>query len=163
MKIRKPRRLGFFTLLLTLLGIGSCSEVNNEDDPFKGMLMYGTPTAHYSLKGKVVDEKGNPIPNIDISLYGIYQGSPGTPYGSDPFGVLLKTDDKGTYVYDSQHFPYPQVRVQFDDSDGPANGGDFESNSTLVDIKFEKSKQDKNPWYSGSAKVDVPTVKLKKK
>ena len=32
-----------------------------------------------------------------------------------------------------------------------------------TETSAKKDKKDKNPWYSGSAKVDVPTIKLKKK
>jgi hypothetical protein len=61
------------------------------------------------------------------------------------------------------HYPYPKVRIQFEDKDGPANGGEFESETTQVDMTFKKDNRDKNPWYSGIAQVDVPRIKLKKK
>ena len=158
---KKKRNLGFFAMLLALLGISGCQSL---DDGFDGMrLMYGTPTAHYTVKGKVTNDQGQPIPDINVTFYGIYYGSPNTPAGVDPFGINLKTDKNGNYLLDSQHMPYPQIRVQFDDTDGPANGGEFESGNTLVDIKFEKNKKDKNPWNSGEAKVNVATFKMKKK
>lgn len=162
MKIVRPKKLGFFAMLLALLGLGGCEDVK-EVIGLNQMSMYGTPSAYYSVKGKVTDMEGNPIPGINVSFYGVYYGSPGTPAGVDPFRINLETDGNGAYAWESKHFPYPQVRVQFDDTDGPANGGEFERGETLVDITFKKDKKDKNPWYSGSAKVDVPTIKLKKK
>ena len=151
----------FFALLLAVLGIGGCSTLEEVDT--RMMAAYGVPTAMYHVKGKVTDEQGNPIPDIEVSFYGVYYGSPGTPPGVDPFNVKLKTDSKGTYLLEKLHHPYPQVRIQVEDKDGPANGGEFESGTTLVDMTFKKDNRDKNPWYSGVAQVDVPKIKLKKK
>ena len=151
----------FFALLLAVLGIGGCSTLEEVDT--RMMAAYGVPTAMYHVKGKVTDEQGNPIPDIEVSFYGVYYGSPGTPPGVDPFNVKFKTDSKGTYLLEKLHHPYPQVRIQVEDKDGPANGGEFESGTTLVDITFNKDKRDKYPWYSGVAQVDVPKIKLKKK
>lgn len=151
----------FFALLLAVLGIGGCSTLEEVDT--RMMAAYGVPTAMYHVKGKVTDEQGNPIPDIEVSFYGVYYGSPGTPPGVDSFNVKLKTDSKGTYLLEKLHHPYPQVRIQVEDKDGPANGGEFESGTTLVDITFNKDKRDKYPWYSGVAQVDVPKIKLKKK
>ena len=163
MPLHKPKRLGFFAMLLALLGIGGCGEMNSDPEGLNNMCMYGTPTAHYSVKGQVTDADGSPIPDINVSFFGIYYGSPGTRAGVDPFRVNLKTDSKGAYEWDSAHFPYPQVRVQFDDTDGPANGGEFESTNTLVNVTFVKDKKDTNVWNSGNANINVPTIKLKKK
>ena len=151
----------FFALLLAVLGIGGCSTLEEVDT--RMMAAYGVPTATYHVKGKVTDEQGNPIPDIEVSFYGVYYGSTGTPPGIDPFNVKLKTNSQGNYLLEELHYPYPKVRIQFEDKDGPANGGEFESETTQVDMTFKKDNRDKNPWYSGIAQVDVPKIKLKKK
>ena len=162
MKIRKPRRLGFFTLLLTLLGIGSCSEVNNEDDPFKGLLMYGTPTAQYSVKGKVTDEKGKAIQGLQIILGKRYYDDSSVIWDQHYFPIdTLTTDSNGVYQYDSGTvFPVENLQVDVNDIDGTAGGGEFNSATTVVkNIEYKGGSS----WYLGKAVIEVPTFKLKKK
>ena len=48
--------------LLGLLGFASCGKT--EDLP---PVMYGTPTAEFTVKGRVVDPDGNPVENIRVT------------------------------------------------------------------------------------------------
>ena len=45
---------GFFALLLALVGISTTGCV----------CMYGSPTADWAVKGKVIDENGQPVPGL---------------------------------------------------------------------------------------------------
>ena len=57
----KPRKFCFFALLLSILGLGGGCEVIEP-------VMYGSPYAHYSVKGTVTDEKGSPIKDLEVRL-----------------------------------------------------------------------------------------------
>jgi len=159
----KNRKLSFFALLMALLGIGSCSEINNEDDPFKGMVaMYGTPSAQYSVKGKVVDEKGKAIQGLQVILGSRYYNSGGVIYDQNYFPIdTLTTDSNGIYQFDSGTvFPVQNLEVDVNDIDGTAGGGEFNSATTVVkDIEYKGG----SGWYRGKADIKVPDIKLKKK
>ena len=144
----------FFALLLAVLGIGGCSAIEEVDN--RMIAAYGVPTATYHVKGKVTDEQGNPIPDIEVSFYGVYYGSTGTPPGIDPFNVKLKTNSQGNYLLEELHYPYPKVRIQFEDKDGPANGGEFESETTQVDMTFKKTTETRIPGIPESPRSTYP-------
>ena len=52
------------TTLLGFLGFSSCED--NGDDPGNIICMYGTPTASYTIKGKVTDQAGQALSDIQI-------------------------------------------------------------------------------------------------
>ena len=162
MKKSRNTHLGFFALLLALLGIGGCSEINNEDDPFKGMSMYGTPSAQYSVKGKVTDEKGKAIQGLQVILANRYYNSSSVIYDQHYFPIdTLTTDSSGSFQFESgKVFPIQNLQVDVNDIDGAAGGGEFQSATTVVkDIQYKGG----SGWYSGKADIKVPTFKLKKK
>jgi len=156
-KHNKARTFGIFSLLLALLGVG-CEELGIVE------VMYGSPSAHFSVKGKVTDESGNPIQNIEVSFHGVtnYEGQDyAVPNQCEP----VKTDTKGTYLIETSSIrPYTTIQVNVKDIDGSANGGEFASdslrNSTYV---FIKDKKDKDSWSIGTADITMPDIKLKKK
>lgn len=160
-KINKPNRTGFFALLLSLLGIGGCDAIENEIGGLMP-LMYGSPTAQYSIKGKVTDEDGKEIPDLEVTFSGMWTDDAGYSY-TRPIAAPVKTDAQGRYDTDMTGFPCDRLQVKVVDNDGPLNGGDFASDSTTVYVEFKKDKKDKNPWYHGEADVTVPSFKLKKK
>ena len=161
-KNKKPNKIGFFAMLLALFGISGCNAIDNEEDNGIMYVMYGSPTAQYSIKGKVTDEAGKVIPELEVTFYGMWTDDAGYSY-SRPIAAPIKTDVKGTYDMTGNGFPYNRLKVKIVDSDGPLNGGDFASDSTIVSVEFKKDKKDNNYWYHGEANVAVPTVKLKKK
>ena len=156
-KRKKARAFGIVSLLLAFLGVG-CEELGIVE------VMYGSPSAHFSVKGKVTDESGNPIQNIEVSFHGIanYEGQDYTvPNQFKP----VKTDTKGTYLIETGSIrPYTTIQVNVKDIDGSANGGEFASdslrNSTYM---FIKDKNDKDSWSIGTADITMPDIKLKKK
>ena len=124
-KHNKVRAFGFFSMLLALLGVG-CEKI---EEIGIVEVMYGSPSAHFSVKGKVTDESGNPIQNIQVNLYGVtsFQGQDyAVPKNHQP----VKTDTKGTYVIETGGIiPYTTIQVNVKDTDGSANGGEFASDS----------------------------------
>ena len=158
----KNRKLGFFAMLLALLGISSCGEINNEDDPFKGMTMYGTPSAQYSVKGKVTDDKGKAIEGLQVILGKRYYDNSSVKYDQHYFPIdTLTTDSKGVYQFESgKDFPFENLQVDVNDIDGAAGGGEFNSATTVVNnIEYKGG----SGWYRGKAEIKVPDIKLKKK
>lgn len=153
----KTRALRFFSMLLALLGMGvSCEELGIVE------VMYGSPTAHFAVKGKVTDDSGNPIQNIEVYLYGVtnYEGQ---DYAVPNPGLPVMTDSKGTYLIERSDRPYSTIQVNVKDIDGTANGGEFASDSLRnSSYTFIKDKKDKNAWSVGTADIKMPDIKLKK-
>lgn len=154
-RIRKPHKIGFFALLLGLLGFGGCQLISPE--------MYGSPTALFSVKGKVTDEQGNPIQNLEVNLYGVdsYEGQ---DYVIPNYREPARTDKTGTFFIEMSDSPFTTVQVNVQDVDGAANGGEFASDSVRTsNYSFLKDKTDKNMWSVGKADITIPDIRLKKK
>ena len=160
LQIRKPKKLGFFAMLLALLGIGGCTseEIFYEREM---MAMYGTPTANFSVKGTVTDEKGKPISNLQVILGQRYYNNSGVIYDVNYVPIdTLTTDAKGVYQMSKTRFPVQNLQIDVNDIDGEAGGGQFESSTFIInDIKYEGGEG----WFRGTANVKVPDIKLKKK
>jgi putative lipoprotein (rSAM/lipoprotein system) len=156
-KHKKARALGIFSLLLAFLGVG-CEELGIVE------VMYGSPSAHFSVKGKVTDEQGNPIQNLDVSFHGVISNEEGQTMVVPNSYIPVKTDTKGTYVIETGGIiPYTTIQVNVEDTDGSANGGEFASDSLRnSSYTFIKDKKDKNAWSVGTADIMMPDIKLKK-
>lgn len=159
MRINKPRKYGFFAMLLALLGIGGCQDLPEEEEM---RLMYGTPTAQFSVKGKVTDEKGNAIQGLQVILGNRFYDNSSVTYDHHYFPVdTLTTDSDGVYQFESSRIsPIENLQVDVNDIDGAAGGGEFNSATTVVrNIEYK----DGNGWYRGKADIKVSDIKLKKK
>jgi len=157
MPLHKPKRLGFFAMLLALLGIGGCSEINNNEN----MLMYGTPTADWSVKGKVLDPDGKPVSGIQVILGNQYEDSPSVIYDVHyrPIDTLVTGSD-GSYSYQKHGFPIEHLQIDTRDIDGTAGGGEFQDATLVIRNIVYKDQKD---WYVGKADISAPDIKLKKK
>ncbi len=144
-------RVGFIALLCSLVGLGTTGCYP---------CMYGSPTADFSAKGRVIDEKGQPIQGLQVILGNRWHGENynGTSY--KPIDSL-QTGPNGEYeVFFASTIPITNLQIDVNDIDGEANGGTFESATVLVkDIQYEDGKG----WYEGSAEILVPDITLKKK
>lgn len=143
---------GFFALLLALVGISMTGCV----------CMYGSPTADWAVKGKVIDENGQPVPGLQVALGNRMDNEPGVIYDENYWPLdTLQTGPDGVYQVVSSGFPLSKLQIDVKDIDGEANGGEF-YDATLVisDFKFEEGK---GPWYSGHADIQVPDIVVKKK
>lgn len=144
-------KVGFIALLCSLIGLGTTGCYP---------CMYGSLTADFSAKGRVIDEDGQPIQGLQVTLGHRWHGEnyDGTSY--KPIDSL-KTGPNGEYeVFFASTIPILNLQVDVNDIDGEANGGNFESATVLVkDIQYENGKG----WYEGEAAVEVPDIKLKKK
>ena len=159
MPLNKPRKYGFFAMLLALLGIGGCQDLPEEEEM---RLMYGTPTAQFSVKGKVTDEKGNAIQGLQVILGNRFYDNSSVTYDHHYFpDDTLTTDSDGVYQFESSRiFPIENLQVDVNDIDGAAGGGEFNSATTVVrNIEYK----DGNGWYRGKADIKVSDIKLEKK
>ena len=161
LQIRKPKKLGFFAMLLALLGIGGCEASEEIFDARSQLAMYGTPTATFSVKGTVKDEKGKPISNLQVILGQRYYNSASVIYDVNYVPIdTLTTDANGVYQMSKTRFPVINLQVDVNDIDGEAGGGQFESSTLVIqNIQYEGG----DGWYRGKADVKVPDIKLKKK
>ncbi len=149
------------TALLTLMGFEACGS-NEEDDTIR--LMYGVPNAAYHLSGTVTDQDGNPVEDIKAAVkmaYMIDAKNQAIVYdGIDS----VKTDANGQYKLAFSGFPNnPGIKVIVEDIDGPANGGEFQSDT--LDIDYDKAvmtEEGKSTWNSGTFAIRQD-IKMKKK
>ena len=150
---KNRRKTGFIPMLLALLGVSATSCIIP--------CMYGSPTADWTIKGKVVDEKGKGVTGLQVVLSNHYENSDGVIYDQNDWPLdTLCTGTDGTYVVDGGGFPLSQLKVEIQDVDGPDNGGEFNDVTLIVkEFEFESGKG----WYEGHADITVPDIVLKKK
>lgn len=148
MKKISTSKTGFFSIILSLLGLSASSCIIP--------AMYGCPHAAYDFKGKVTDESNNPIKGIRV-IRGFN--------GEDCFYAVDSTHTlaDGTYEILSQNDPViDNYHFVFKDVDGDLNGGEFESGEINVTVSKDDYKG-RHGWYAGKADITVPVVKLTKK
>ena len=132
---------------LIALGFTSCEEMEDE---------YGSPSRDFQVKGVVTDENGKPIENIRVIIRNAYEYgySPDTTY-TDAQGNFSSNVIRD-YGFINEHTAY------FDDIDGDANGGTFQSDSTSLNDMPSKQTEKGDGWYEGKYEFEVQK-KLKKK
>ena len=137
------------------LGFTSCDN-ETTDDVYP--LEYGSPSVDYRVKGTVTDEAGNPIENIRVIIRNAWDNTP-NPYMDD----TVYTDKQGAFANEMNTTGgIGKQKVYFDDIDGEANGGTFQSDSTdLADMESTQGKEGSGNWYQGQYEFTVEK-KLKK-
>ena len=106
--------------ILALFGISSCQE----DDLYAPLSSdfqpeYGCFPAGFVINGKVTNENGEAINNIQVVW---------------PEKDTSYTNANGIFSLNSDDNPGTQVRLYFNDTDGPANGS-YQNDSTDVQIE----------------------------
>lgn len=139
-------------LLLGILGFTACGEGGAGG----GMVCeYGTPTADFTVKGKVTDADGKPIKGIEISSKGLSSFIDGS-------GLSAVTAEDGAFVTNKiKEFGVGGTLV-FTDTDGEANGGEFVTLEKQISTLPQKQIKDGERWYRGEYEVTAD-VKLKKR
>jgi putative lipoprotein (rSAM/lipoprotein system) len=144
--------------LLTLLGFGSCSTVG-ADEYGSPVSEYGTPYADYHIKGDVTDEQGNPLEGIKAVLKEMPDEAPQYAYSMD--STVTDKQGKfemGTRVYISSR----RVKLVVEDTDGQAGGGEFASDTLVLEDLPKKQTAEGQHWSTGTYELKAD-VKLKKK
>lgn len=147
----KKRLVSVKTLLsgaLVLLGFSACSKDEVGETPVE----YGSPSADYRVIGEVSDEEGNPLEGIRV-IVEKYPNMADTVY-TDAKGVFQTENihSGGFYIHD----------VAFDDVDGEAGGGEFESVKVPIEDFERKKIKEGEGWYNGEYELSTK-VQMKKK
>lgn len=155
--------------LLACLGFASCDSEKGENPM---ICMYGTPTATFAIKGKVVNESGKALSGIQVvvpSLEFGFVSRPGVipdhPNGTLPLRDTLYTTDDGQFVWHGGAFNYDTVRyhLQFNDIRPVEDAPLYLPDSLKVTFLATELKNGDGAWNRGYAekKVEI-TLKEKK-
>ena len=169
MKVRYLRvKQWFLVTLIGVLGLSSCrshketivSDSMPKEPPMQRdeiLLMYGTPSMDFRLRGEVKDEQGRPVQDIRVNMLEYNMEVEGTTLQGDPDRVkewleesAVITDEKGRFVLDRHDFPRDRVRLMVRDVDGAANG---DLQDKVVDVEVRTADVDTtgaNGWYRGT-------------
>ena len=134
--------------LLTILGF-SCS---NEDDQNIIICEYGSPYAHFYIKGKVTDEQNNPVSNAQILVK-----SPDTNHEWLQCDTLY-TNQQGAFELKKSDFPVSKYRFITSAEEGKERL--LANDTTLVSFSREDFK-DGERWFEGNVEKDIK-ITLKK-
>ncbi|WP_195373352.1 MULTISPECIES: radical SAM-associated putative lipoprotein [Parabacteroides] len=135
--------------LLTLLGF-SVTSCGGEDE-------YGCPYAEYEIKGKVVNDKGAAIPNIQVVIPAPFEAN------EYMWGDTVTTNKSGEFDIKPAVTSFGEditFKIKTKDIDGEANGGLFEDKETEIAFKKEDLKGANGNWYYGKATKEV-TITMK--
>ena len=100
-------------------------------------LEYGCPEANYTVKGKVTDPSGEPIPGIKVT-------------GNWDNDI---TSASGDYILSARVEPlYPEETIQivFADVDSSENGS-YQNDTVPVTFQYSELTGGDGHWYEGSA------------
>ena len=146
----------FILFLFTLLGYGamatSCSEDPSDKEP---NCEYGCPWVEFSIKARVVDADGKPIKGIGAKCY----------YSAeylDYLEFLGLTDVDGNLNIESRDMSYPRYML-LTDTDGEANGGEFQDKIVEIEGSFEQIKEGDGSWFKGVYKAELEDITLDKR
>ena len=137
--------------LLVLLGFGVVATSCEEEQK----LMYGTPWVKYHISARVVDTDGNPIEGIEAK--GGYR-----PDYLDHFDFLGQTDGDGNLNIESGDSSCPRYML-LTDTDGEANGGEFQDKIVRIEGSFEQIKEGDGRWFEGVFKAELEDITLDKR
>ena len=131
---------------VAFLGFG-CS--SSEDGGGELICMYGTPTGSWEIRGSVTNQEGKSVAEATVRVT--------VPeLDSDNHPIAETETDNGAYSIEEGYF-VDRVKVVCVPEDPT-----LDADSTLVDLKYVKDRNDKNTWYIGHAEATVD-FKLKPK
>lgn len=130
-----------FSMLLTALGF-SCSD-SAGDVP----CMYGSPYSDFEVKGTVVDENDQPVPNAKIAIRQGLRINGKTEWHDSEWYLSTTTDYSGMYSLKSSGLTH-EVRIVCTPPDDS-----LEADSTETELNFKDDGRN-DPWYFGSATVE---------
>lgn len=144
MKIRKL----FHLMLTSVLGMLGCSEITADE--------YGCPTADFEMKGKVTNEKGEALPDVEVSTSMMEKDS------IVHYRRLSTTGETGTY-----QFKEDLIGLGWKDGGYSFSFiGDttlYETYDTVIPADQIHLKGGDGKWYEGKASLTVDVVLKDKK
>lgn len=140
MKRLKHRVLAQINVLLgAILALFGCESRNI-------VCLYGTPSATFMFKGKVVNEEREPLKDIHVTVKG---------YGNERMHYSdMVTGADGQYSDTLYVFPYDTLNVVFTDTTQV-----YQADSTKVVVQWDEDKQ--GEWDMGAYEFEV-SMQLKK-
>ena len=111
-------------MLLALLGFSAGCEDEMTAE-------YGCPFATYSVKGKVTDEAGAPIPGIRVSLDREYD--------------YKYTDSDGRFAFVNHNTSFVPETLRAEDVDGPENGSGGWYGGDYIAADIDITMQEETP------------------
>lgn len=118
--------------------------------------MYGTPSATYEVKGKVLDADGDPIKGIKITMKD--DATAPNPYNI----VESQSLENGDYTISGRVMPTDKLYLSVEDIDGIGNGGDFESRMIELDFSKVEYTGDKEAWHVGTKSLEQDIILVEK-
>lgn len=111
--------------------------------PNGGIAEYGTPTADFVVKGKVVD-KQTQKPVKDMA---VIRKAPTAPYGND----TVRTNSEGVYELNFEEITFQAMdaTIYASDIDGTKNGEYVGDTIRIPASEFKRIKKGNNRWYNG--------------
>ena len=137
----------FIYWLLTMLGFSSMVGCER-DIP----VMYGTPSADYEIKGKVLDTDGDPIKGIKVNVQNDWHSA----FTSQ--GTECQSLDNGDYSVRIKTFPTDKLHLIVQDIDGVENGGEFEEKTVELDFSKIEYTGESDGWYHGKKSLEQDIV-----
>ncbi len=113
-------------------------------------VMYGAPYAEYHIKGRVINERNEPIKGIVVTASpSVYEDGRGSISDISGGTYDAVTTEDGTFYMSVTQGGYPNSLYAVD-VDSIANGGCFQTTG----VKLEMTQtlvpgKDDNDWYSG--------------
>ncbi|WFE85448.1 radical SAM-associated putative lipoprotein [Parabacteroides chongii] len=128
--------------LLSLLGfsLAACDKI--------GTVEYGCPHADYTIKGKVVNNQGDPIPDIQIEI------RDSIPESAWAHSDTVYSDSNGEFLWKKGDFPGMTYQLISKDIDEEENGGKFATNNSYVSFRNADFKGG-GTWYEGAATMET--------
>lgn len=139
---------------MALLGFAACNDENNGEI----WCEYGTPITRFHVKGKVTDDAGEALKNIQVV---VRQGWNNDPQDAD----TIYTDANGEFQSNELScVGIGEQKVYFHDVDGEENGGTFKSDSVRLSGMEKKQMENGSGWYNGKFEFSMKKpVELSKK
>jgi len=122
---------------------------------------FSEPTADYEISGRVVDQRGKGIEDIQVIVEGLASA---TEEDGNEFGYVsvpldtVTTDYRGRYLSMTREGLLSSVRLYFSDVDDNREGGNYGAATVEVDhIEYEMGD---GGFYIGVATLKIEDVRL---
>ena len=135
----------FFNYILVLLGFSASTSCENVI-PIE--CEYGTPTMDFEISGKVVNQSSEPIQGIKVSCQ---------TFTLPGVSTAITAEDGSFHISGKAISPM----LEFEDIDGPENGGEFASKTE--EIKVNQIKKGDGHWYKGEYEAKDVVVRMEEK
>lgn len=142
--------IGFIKRVLPLMGVAMFNSCL--------MAMYGCPYADFDATGTVKDEDDKGIQGIRVI---VTAENPNPNHTWKPRADTLWTNHEGEYTTKNEDFAYmPSLKLEFEDVDGPENGGEFQK--VEIEVPVFKVKEGDGNWYQGAYEAGADVTMIKK-